>query len=184
MKDKLSDKMFRAVTEYFTNGHNQYRALLAAGYTERTASDHPEQVFKHPAVVAEIARRQEAANAAANLDQAWITERLMTLADSSKTLAQYIKVGTHGQLRWDFTGATKKELQLIKSLTVEEFAEGRGDNVISIKKYKIDTSDPLAVLNSLARIAGLFNDRLQLEADDEVVAILQSARNRIKGGDE
>ena len=172
MKDKLSDKMFRAVTEYFTNGHNQYRALLAAGYTERTASDHPEQVFKHPAVVAEIARRQEAANDAANLDQAWITERLMTLADSSKTLAKYMKVDEHGKLDWDFTGATVKELQLIKSLQVDD------------TKFKIDLSDPLAVLNSLARIAGLFNDRLQLEADDEVVAILQSARNRAKGGDE
>ena len=176
MKNKLSDKMFRAVTEYFTNGHNQYRALLAAGYTERTASDHPEQVFKHPAVVAEIARRQEAANDAANLDQAWITKRLMTLADSSKTLAKYMKVDADGKLDWDFTGATPKELQLIKSLAVEHTERG--------KKYKIDTSDPLAVLNSLARIAGLFNDRLQLEADDEVVAILQSARNRIKGSEE
>ena len=56
---------------------------------------------------------------------------------------------------------------------------------IRVKKYKINAESPLAVLNSLARIAGLFNDRLQLEGDDEVVAILQSARNRIaKGEDE
>ena len=182
MKNKLSDKMFRAVTEYFTNGHNQYRALLAAGYSETTANDHPERVFKHPTVIAEIARRQEVANDAANLDQAWITERLMVLADSSKTLAKYMKVDKNGKLDWDFTGATEKELQLIKSLQVETNVIGTGTGYVH--KYKIDTSDPLAVLNSLARIAGLFNDRLQLEADDEVVAILQSARNRIKGGDE
>ena len=172
-KQKLSDKMFRAVIEYFTNGHNQYQALIAAGYTERTARDHPEQVFQHPSVVLEIQRRQEVANEAANLDQAWITERLMALADSSKTLAKYMKVDADGELDWDFTGATEEELALIKSLSVEHSLQG--------KKYKIDTSDPLAVLNSLARIAGLFNDRLQLEADDEVVAILQSARNRVKG---
>ena len=180
-KRKLSDKMFRAVTEYFTNGHNQYKALKDAGYSERTARDHPEQVFKHPAVVAEIQRRQAVANKAANLDQAWITERLMLLADSSKTLAQYMKVDENGKLDWDFTGATDKELQLIKSLTVEAYVEGRGEGAVNVKKYKIDTTDPLAVLNSLARIAGLFNDRLRLEADDEVVAILQSARNRVKG---
>ena len=172
MKNKLSDKMFRAVTEYFTNGHNQYQALVAAGYTERTARDHPEQVFKHPAVVVEIARRQEVANKAANLDQAWVTERLMALADSSKTLAKFMKVAESGKLDWDFTGATDEELALLK-VVVEDSEKGQ--------KYKIDTSDPLAVLNSLARIAGLFNDRLQLEADDEVVAILQSARNRVKG---
>ena len=99
----------------------------------------------------------------------------MTRAESSKTLAKFMKVDGNGKLDWDFTGATDKELQLIKSLTVEHSEKG--------KKYKIDTSDPLAVLNSLARIAGLFNDRLQLEADDEVVAILQSARNRVKGED-
>ena len=169
MKNKLSDKMFRAVTEYFTNGHNQYKALKAAGYSESTANDHPERVFNHPSVVAEITRRQTVANKAANLDQAWITERLMALADSSKTLAQYMKVDKDGKLDWDFTGATEKELALIKSLQVDD------------TKFKIDMSDPLAVLNSLARIAGLFNDRLKLEADDEVVAILQSARNRVKG---
>ncbi|KKN56750.1 hypothetical protein LCGC14_0568930, partial [marine sediment metagenome] len=91
------------------------------------------------------------------------------LADSSKTLAKYMKVDKDGKLDWDFTGATEKELALIKSLQVDD------------TKFKIDMSDPLAVLNSLARIAGLFNDRLKLEADDEVVAILQSARNRVKG---
>ncbi len=176
MKDKLSDKMFRAVTEYFTNGHNQYRALVAAGYSETTARDHPEQVFKHPSVVLEIQRRQEVANSAANLDQAWITERLMALADGSTVLAKYMKVDALGKLDWDFTGASGKDLALIKGLTVDHSLQG--------KKFKIDTTDPLAVLNSLARIAGLFNDRLQLEADDEVVAILQSARNRVQKGED
>ncbi len=171
-QNKLSEKMYRAVTEYFTNGHNEYRALIAAGYTERTARDHPEQVFQHLAVRKEIQRRQDAANEAANLDQAWITERLMALADSSKTLTKYMVIDEFGKLDWDFTGAPGKDLALIRSFGVYG---GR---------YKVDTSDPLAVLNSLARIAGLFNDRLKLEGDDEVVAILQAARNRVNKEDE
>ena len=175
----LTDKQFRVVTEYMTNGFDKGAALRAAGYSDSSSKSHPDRVFNDPVVIAEIERRQEAANQAANLNQEWIITRLMNLARADEQLAKYKKVTADGALRWDFTGATIHELQLVRALSVESQQEARGDTEVIIKKFKIDTSDPLAVLNSLARIAGLFNDRLKLEGDDEVVAILQSARNRI-----
>ncbi len=181
-KNGLSDKQHRVVTEYFANGMNEGQAMLSAGYNESTARDHPERVFRHPAVVAEIERRQERMALAANLDQAWIIERLMALADGSRTLAKYKKVTKAGQLYWDFTGVSEVELALIKTLTTESVASGQGEAIL--QKFKIDTTDPLAVLNSLARIAGLFQDRIKIESDEGVIEILQSARNRIKKGDE
>ena len=175
----LTDKQFRVVTEYMTNGYDKGAALRAAGYSDSSARSHPDRVFNDPVVLAEIERRQEEANTAANLDQEWIITRLMHLAMADEKLAKYKKVTTDGALRWDFTGATLQELQLVRALHVESYQEAHGDTAVIVKKFKIDTSDPLAVLNSLARIAGLFNDRLKLEGDDEVVAILQSARKRI-----
>ena len=175
----LTDQQFRVVTEYITNGFDKGAALLASGYTEQSARSHPDRVFNHPVVRAEIERRQEAANTAANLSQEWIITKLMTLATADERLAKYKKVQPDGSLMWDFNGATIYELQLVRALQVEFYTEGHGEFAKAVKKFKIDTTDPLAVLNSLARIAGLFNDRLQLEGDDEVVAILQSARKRI-----
>ena len=176
-KNGLSDKQHRVVTEYLSNGLQEGEAMRAAGYEESTCQDHPERVFKHPAVVAEIERRQELAASAANLDQSWIIERLMALADAPRVLAKFKKVTRDGMLRWDFTGITDVELALIKTLSTETLSAGEQG---VLKKFKIDTTDPLAVLNSLARIAGLFQDRIKLESDEGVIEILQSARNRIK----
>ncbi len=182
-KNGLSDKQHRVVTEYLANGLQEGAAMRSAGYNESTARDHPERVFKHPAVVAEIERRQEIAASAANLDQSWIIERLMLLADGPKTLAKFKKVTSDGELKWDFTGASEQDLALIKSLATESISIP-GERHGFVKKFKIDTTDPLAVLQALARIAGLYQDRLKIESDEGVIEILQSARNRIKPGEE
>lgn len=176
-KHGLSDKQHRLVTEYLSNDMNECQAMLASGYSESTARDHPEKVFRHPAVVAEIERRQERLALAAELDQAWIIERLMELANGARTLAKFKKVGDDGTLHWDFTGASEADLALIKSMATET---SMGADAVVLKKFKIETADPVAVLNSLARIAGLFQDRLKIESDEGVIEILQSARNRIK----
>ena len=179
-KPRLTDKMFRVVTEYFNNGFNKRKALIAAGYAETTARLNPGCVFNRPQVQAEIKRRQEKHAAASDLDREWIINRLMALAMAGETLAKYKKVQLDGSLAWDFTGATEEELKLINGLSVDFYTEGRGSLAKEIKKFKIDIIDPLSVLNSLARIEGLFNDRLKLEGDEGVIEALQAGRNRIK----
>ena len=119
----LTDKQFRVVTEYMTNGFDKGAALRAAGYSDSSAKSHPDRVFNDPVVIAEIERRQEAANQAANLDQEWIITRLMHLAMADEKLAKYKKVMSDGTLMWDFTGATIQELQLVRALQVDFYKD-------------------------------------------------------------
>ena len=174
----LTDKMYRVVVEYFDNGFSKTKALLAAGYSKNTAEHAAFTVFDHPAVVAEIKRRHAQLDSTSQLNKEWIVRRLMDLAESHAVINQFMKVSDDGSLFWDFTGATEKELKYIRGLALDFYTDGKGDFAREVKKFKIDTADPLSVLQTLARIEGLFADRLKLEGDDGVVEALQAARKR------
>lgn len=178
--DKISDKQFRAVTEYFDNGFQKEKAMLAAGYSPCHARKHMDRFFRTPVVVAEVKRRLERQAKAVDLNREWILSRFMAIADADATLAKYKVVNPDGSLGWDFTGATEAELKFARSLQVEFYTDGRGEYAREVKKFKIDTSDPLTALTALARIEGMFADRLKLEGDDGVIEELQAGRNRSK----
>lgn len=175
---KLSDKMYRLVAEYFDNGFNQRQAMLAVGYSTSTAMTKTNETFSLPQVKAEIVRRHALADKAGALDKEWIVSRLQALADSSVKLNQYLRKADDGTVYYDFTKATMEDLKYIKGLAVDFYTEGKGDAARIIKKFKIDPADPLGVLIALARIEGLFQDRLKLEGDDGVVEALQAGRRR------
>ncbi len=178
-KDKpISDKMYRVVVEYFDNSFNKRQAMLSAGYSLQTCDHQTAQVFEHPAVKKEIARRHAEKDKTSKIDREWIVSRLMALADGYEKLNQFVKVAEDGSLYWDFKGATEKELKYIRGLSLDFYTDGKGDFARTVKKFKIDTTDPLAVLNTLARIEGLFADRLKLEGDDGVIEALQAGRRR------
>ena len=101
----------------------------------------------------------------------------MKLADSGATLAQFKKTQPDGTLRWDFSDATSEELALIQGLAVEFYTDDAGH---VIKKFKIKDQDPLAALQVLSRIEGLFQDKLKVEADDEMIKALQAGRLRAR----
>ncbi len=174
---KLTDRMFRVVSEYFTNGFDQKQALLAAGYSETTATGNPQAIFDKPAVRIEIVRRHALADKKVELSKEWIVSRLMKLATSGEVLSQYKKVTAEGLISWDFKGAPEHHLALVQGL-MNEITSLKGERLVT--KFKIDTADQLAVLNSLARIEGLFQDRLTLTDDDGVVAALQAGRDRVR----
>lgn len=175
----ITDKMYRVVTEYFLNGHDKEQAMLAAGYAATTAHQQ-KQVFNHPAVIAEIKKRQERQAKKADLSAEWVIKELMKFATAQESLSKYKVIMEDGSLGWDFTGASEEDLALVSGLSTETYVEGRGDLARTIKKFKIDITKPVEVLAHLARIQGMFSDRLKIEGDDEVVAALQAGRNRIK----
>ena len=66
---------------------------------------------------------------------------------------------------------------LIQGLAVEFYTDDAG---LVVKKFKIKDQDPLAALQVLSRIEGLFQDKLKVEADDEMIKALQAGRLRAR----
>lgn len=157
-------------------GHTDKDALMMAGYSEATARSNAKSVFGRPVVAQELARRRLEIRDKYKLSEEWVTERFMRIADAGKTLAKFKKVLPGGKLNWDFTGATDEELALINELTVTT-TEDEG----SVRTHnKISTSDPLGALNSLARVQGMFKDKIQFEGELSLVDRLARGRERAR----
>jgi phage terminase small subunit len=175
---RLTLRQTRAIDNYLANGGNKCKALKDAGYSKSTAEGSPQSVFRKPAFVAELEKRQAKYQAKVELTQEWVTKRLMTLADSNHILAKFKKIDHKGQLSWDFTGATLEELAAITELTTEVYMEGRDKDARPVKKIKIGTSEPHAALVSLGRHLGMFHDKVEVTGGESLVSRLQRGRAR------
>ncbi len=129
---------------FYLAGSNKHDAMIMAGYAETTAHSGHTRVFGHPAVRAEIARQQEAMREKYELDEDWVIQRLMRIADSGAILARFKVVNDDGSLDWDFTGATEHELSAINELSISYNKSGK-------KQMKIGSESANTALTSLCR---------------------------------
>ena len=172
---ELPARMVQVIDAYLA-GSNKRAAMRAGGYSEGTILGHgPRLVFGRQDVKDEIVRRQALAKAGAIVDQKWVLERLMAIADSGRILAKFKKVDKEGLLQWDFTGATQAELALIDSLTTETDANG-------VRKFKITTEHRKAALDSICRIMGYNKDSVEHKGEMTLVERLQQGRARSRQG--
>jgi len=171
----ISEKHKALVRHFFECDFNKREACRRAGYPISYTSE----VFKHPDVLDEIARRRSKTTEQFELSREWIVKRLMMLADSNLMLAKFKRIDEDGDLYWDFTGATPEELAVIQEITTDFYVEGKGPDARKIKKVKIKVSDPKAALDSLARIQGIYNDTVKVEGQVDIIQKLQARRNKL-----
>ncbi|KKK84393.1 hypothetical protein LCGC14_2783810, partial [marine sediment metagenome] len=124
-----------------------------------------------------LARRQRSARRRYELDEDWVIQRLMRMADAGDILAKFKRVLPSGKLDWDFTGATQDELAVVNELTVTTRTDVAGAKVV---KMKIGSSDPHNALVSLMRRLGLFKDRLRLDGELSLVERISRGRDRAR----
>lgn len=161
-KKGLTPRQLLAINEYFTNGFVKKDALLAAGYSEKTANHNPHGVFENPPFKAEVDRRLALMQEEYEVTEEWLRKRYKFYAQAGEILAKYKVVTKDGKLDWDFTGATEEELSLVEELGVDFYTEGRGKNARNVKKFRIKAVDSIAALDRLARHIGFFNDKLEI----------------------
>ncbi len=164
------------VDEYFKCNFNKDEAVRRAGFTS-DANSYSNRLFRRPDVVAEISRRRKRLAEKMELTTDWIVSRLMILANSNLTLAKFMRVDDLGQVSWNFEGASPEELACIKELTLEKFLGGREGG--GGMKFKVSGQDSLAALNSLARIQGLFKDKVEVSGPGSLVEKLNKGRERV-----
>ena len=168
----LSPLQMRAVDEYFVNGYDRRLAAKAVGYKSY------QNLFDKPEVVAEIKRRVEAINKRYEVDADWIAQQYVKIAMSDIGDLLVIDEAT-GKAFYDLRKLDHHHRAAIKSFVVETYNEGRGPNAVEVKKHKIEFHDKLAALNALARMQGMFNDRMTVTHELTIVDALQAGRERL-----
>lgn len=176
-REKLTDKDRLLIAEYFANGMNKKAALIAAGYSEGTASDHPEYFFEHPVIRAEIERRMKKLQNEAEIDEKWLLKRLKAIADAQ--IGDLIEIDGAGQPYIDWGKLTDDQRAAIQSLEVDEYIEGRGGDAVRVKKFKVKPVDRLAALIAIGRHIGFFNDSVTVKGELTLAERLQRGRERM-----
>lgn len=180
----ISDRHMAVVNHYFACDFRKREAVVRAGFHREGASD---RIFKRPDVIREIEKRRAALAKKHEVTREWLIERYKRIVQTGDAMAKYKKVSEDGAVYWDFTDLTPEDAALIRGIKTKYYVEGRGDDAREVKEFTPDigsTGDEKAALDSLARMIGAFEDKTKLEAGEELLALLNAGRNRVKKSDD
>lgn len=165
----LDPKQLLCVNEFFTNGFNQTAAARAI-YGESRAG---RNVFKNPKVQAEVKRRLQRLEQQRFNDIATVRERYKVT--KQRLYEEYARIAFA-----PLVGNAKKEYN-------EE--TGHWEEVIEITEEQaeigattpVEARDKRAALDSLAKLEGLFIDKVEVSDNREIRQNLIAGRQRVAG---
>lgn len=121
------------------------------------------EYLKRPLVMAAISERLKEIAARTELTVERTMQEIARLAYAN--MGDYIRITPDGEFYTDFSGITIDQLAAVKSVTVEEIKDGRGDDAKDIRKVKFELHDKNSALEKAVKILGLnAPDRLEVES--------------------
>jgi phage terminase small subunit len=105
------------------------------------------------------------------------TERLEATADKTirefakvayANMGDYLEPNADGDMVVKVPGRDRDRMAALQEYTVETYMEGRGDEARPVRRAKIKLADKLAGLNALARVHGIFEDKVKVSGEIEV----------------
>lgn len=163
----------------FVDTNDYAEASLAAQYRCKDRKGHysnGQKVARNPKVLGLIEHERKVKLASLGLTREATFERVARLAHFD--LSRFIKVSPDGQPYYDFSEATKEELQCIAELGVEFYVEGRGEFAQQIKRVKIKGHDQAKYLDMWNRMCGHYQKDNEQGAD-ALIAAIQRGRERV-----
>lgn len=172
----LSPRHSRVLDHYFSNGFNQKQALLDAGYSSATAATGTAMIFSRPDVKKEMQIRRDRLSKKTEVTPEWIINRLRKVA--AFDLPDIFDIHEDGSATVDLNLLTPDMAAAIGEYTVEESVVGKGDNAMIIRKARVKPRDMLGALAQLARIFGMFNDRVSISDEADTIKRIMEARRK------
>lgn len=173
---KAEDRYELLVIKYFEHDFNRQKAAEACGYSSESV--YTSRLFRHPKVVELIKKKQAEMAEQHELSESWVIQRLMAIADASLGDV-LIDMGPDA----DLTKLTKKQRYALSEYKSEIYVDGRGDEARDVKRVSVKLADKLAALEKLGKRLGLFTDKVELNASDDLIKALQAGRARVSGGE-
>ncbi len=185
-KPALSDLHRAVVDAFFDNGCvSRRRAMEAAGYSPASARNNTTGVFGREDVVKEIQRRRNMAQGRRGVTEDWIIEQFRKLASAS--MGDLLDVNEDGSAYLDLNAMTDDHRAALMEFTSEEAIEkgttegedGPELSLTRVRKSRAKFASKQAALDSLARILGMFKDKLEVGGVVSIADKFAAARKRI-----
>lgn len=174
----LNPQHLAVVDNYFENGFDRYQAMIDAGYAHKTAMSRNNIIFERPEVIAEVAWRREQMAKRWEVTQENLLSELAKIAFSN--LPDIMEKIRRGEGGLDLSQLEEQERAAIAEFIVEDFVTGRGEWAENVRRVKIKTHDKLGAIDKLMRHLGLYNDKLNIQAEVNVLDKLNAGRARMK----
>lgn len=174
-KGTLTDQQRFMLDEYFRNGFRKVRAAKAAGYS--TPGVQATRVFSYPWVQAEIERRFKKMEIKDRANREAILEEYGKIGFAR--LGELMAVNEDGSVTLELQDMNDDDRAALSEFVVEEVMVGRGEGALPVRKTRIKFHDKRAALDSMSRVLGLFNDKVQVGAEESLVAALLAGRKRV-----
>lgn len=176
MADKIMDPRHLKAIFFFMRGFNQKDSLLKAGYSETVAKTDSHSVFGREDVQAEIKRRQDMAGKRAEVNEDWIVERLRRIAEAE--LGDVLVFDEDGTPSLDMSKMSAEMRYALTGVRVRKYNQGRGEDASPVVEISPTMADKLRALEMLAKYLGMFTDKVEITADDDLMARLVEGRKR------
>lgn len=178
---ELNPKEYLAITNYIENGNNMTQAMLDAGYAFYYSTTQQHVFFDRPCIRQAVTAMMEAQKDKWKLSDDWVNRRLMALADANP-LKILEKLEANGG---DISCLTEMEKYAVSEIVTEvtkTIVAGDEEEPLVTEvetKRKLKAEPRKGVLDSLARIRGMFQDKLVVEEGRTLAERLQQGRKRM-----
>lgn len=95
----------------------------------------------------------------------------------------YMRVTSDGDPYINLSDLTPAQTAAIKSITVEDFTEGRGEDARDVRKVKVELHDKKSALVDLGRHLGGFNPASKVDLGKDVNDAFRALHDQLRGID-
>ncbi|HEV2303168.1 MAG TPA: terminase small subunit [Stellaceae bacterium] len=166
----LTPKQQRFVEEFIVD-YNGTQAAIRAGYSKRSANEQAARLLAKDSVAAAVAGAREAQSKRTEITADAVLAELVKLGFAN--MADYMKVGPHGDPYLDFSALTRDQAAALQEVTVEDFVDGRGEDARDVRRVKFKLADKRAALVDLGRHLGMFPSKVEMTGKDGAPVIIQ-----------
>ena len=93
-------------------------------------------------------------------------------------MMDYMRLDEGGRAYIDFSALTREQAAAIQEITVDEYADGKGEAAREVRKTKFKLADKRGALELLGKHHKLFTEQVEFTADDELLKVLAAGRQR------
>jgi hypothetical protein len=154
----------------------QKAAMLEAGYSPSYADTKSTQFFSREVIQEEINRRRQDALRKSKVNEDWIVQRLVAIAEASP--GNLIAFDADGLPIIDYSKLTPELKQAIGGLDIKHGTEGRGKYARPKTEIKIRTESQLRALELLMKYKGMLTEKVEISGDEDIVERLRRGRQR------
>lgn len=173
----LTERFKRLIDLYFTvSNFDKTDATRRAGY--RHPNKYSTQLFKKPAIVAEIDRRHRVAQEKHDITHDLIMQEMRKIGFSSLGDFMEFDEATGNFIGINLNRDQMEQIAALGEVKIETYLDGRGDEAVSVKRVTVKPYNKLAALEAMMKHGGLSKDKGH-EALDNLVDLIRAGRSRV-----